>query len=648
MRLPTGADALATLHVGKDGRTQWLLLDEIRTEHLGFAIRALPGKGFGVIATRRFSSGERIIVEQPLVYWHSKTGDDGEHDWAELDGIVSSLCDTDRRAFFGLCDKHADQHGHAKTAHGIWNSNSFPTEDVMGDGLAAARDGVQRSAVYRLCSRINHACRPSCFAAWSAALGQQTVHALRDVAPGEELSIAYVGGAEAGVRESRQRLLRDKYHFDCTCDVCCLQGASLAASEARQARMHHLHAMLAAGPPAADEALDGLVTEHLRLMAEEGLPLIWGRAGVIHALVRAKNRGDTRAAAAWAAEGASAVRLALGDDARAFDKLEGLHRAFATVAGDEGEGAHREVLHVADAVADAVNAVAEEDDDQEQAPGNALYEVGSGHEKFERAPEAAGWDAAALGPRVLHFSLLSHRRRWAQRLWPAGQILARALDESPSLVTGRSVLEIGAGAALPSVVAGLLGAAALVVSDYPDARMLDNMRANVRANLSAAQRTRTVVVGYDWKTSPHALLDELAALQRVAPVAAAAAAPPRRFDLILLADLLYECEHEPILAAVAACLAPAASAADAPAPRALLTFQVHDRCQLARQMAFFDLAPDFGLAARRLRMVTVGRQFDEDAEEGAEEDDEEQGAASPVDEEDDVTAQVQLWELVHI
>ena len=101
---------------------------------------------------------------------------------------------------------------------------------------------------------------------------------------------------------------------------------------------------------------------------------------------------------------------------------------------------------------------------------------------------------------------------------------------------------------------------------------------------------------------------------------------------MLLSDLLYECEHEPILTAIAACLEESKSA------RALLTFQVHDRCQLPKQMAFFELAPSFGLATRKLETVTVGRQFEEEDEEEEEEDEQV--------EEDDVTAQVQLWEVV--
>ena len=142
---------------------------------------------------------------------------------------------------------------------------------------------------------------------------------------------------------------------------------------------------------------------------------------------------------------------------------------------------------------------------------------------------------------------------------------------------------------------------------------------------------------------------------RVMPVGDASAADgSSRFDVILLSDLLYECEHEAILRAVVCCLAPLATGGTAPLarasadaaigarrlpPRVLLTYQVHDRCQQARQAAFFDLAPGFGLAPTKLASVPFPRQFDEADEEEDEEDED-------VDEENDVTRQVQLWELV--
>ena len=331
---------------------------------------------------------------------------------------------------------------------------------------------------------------------------------------------------------------------------------------------------------------------------------------------------------------------------------------------------------------------------------------GEGPTIYERAQDDATWLAdGRAGPRVLRFGLISHRQRWAHRLWPAAQVLAAHLDAHPEHARGRAVLEVGAGAALPSVVAGLLGACAVVTSDWPDARMLANTAANLNANLAPEMHEmhqRVMVVGYDWNTPPHPLLGALDAIvsggARAAPCgvrvldlaldlgfdrgAEAHILPeqPRRFDLILMSDLLYECEHEALLRAIVCCLsrsrpvgaAPGAEPRAVPVgasphgsravpgsasphepravpggasphePRVLLTYQVHDRCQAARQGAFFTLVPAHGLVATQLRSVDVGRQFEDKEEEAAEE---AEAAEGVDDEQDDITRQVQLWEL---
>jgi hypothetical protein len=64
-------------------------------------------------------------------------------------------------------------------------------QDVLGDSLAEAKDGIRRLAIFRLISRFNHSCHPNTFVAWSATIGgRQTVHAIRDIACGEELNLS--------------------------------------------------------------------------------------------------------------------------------------------------------------------------------------------------------------------------------------------------------------------------------------------------------------------------------------------------------------------------------------------------------------------------------------------------------------------------
>lgn len=44
---------------------------------------------------------------------------------------------------------------------------------------------------------------------------------------------------------------------------------------------------------------------------------------------------------------------------------------------------------------------------------------------------------------------------------------------------GKIILELGAGAGLPSLVCALTGASQVVVTDYPDADLIENLRYNI-------------------------------------------------------------------------------------------------------------------------------------------------------------------------
>lgn len=48
-----------------------------------------------------------------------------------------------------------------------------------------------------------------------------------------------------------------------------------------------------------------------------------------------------------------------------------------------------------------------------------------------------------------------------------------------SEIRNKNVLELGAGAGLPSLVAAVLGAQKVVVTDYPDADLISNIEHNI-------------------------------------------------------------------------------------------------------------------------------------------------------------------------
>lgn len=112
---------------------------------------------------------------------------------------------------------------------------------------------------------------------------------------------------------------------------------------------------------------------------------------------------------------------------------------------------------------------------------------------------------------------------WAD-LWPSGRVLAEWL--SGQQLAGLRVVELGAGLALPSLVALGRGARVLATDWYPEALSF------ARANAAGAGVGDLDTLVADWGDPPDALFS---------------AGP---FDLVLGADVLYENRHGPQLAAL--------------------------------------------------------------------------------------------------
>ncbi|KAF7308625.1 LIM-domain-containing protein [Mycena chlorophos] len=105
-------------------------------------------------------------------------------------------------------------------------------------------------------------------------------------------------------------------------------------------------------------------------------------------------------------------------------------------------------------------------------------------------------DIAATDWRQLKIRLVGSHPLWAHHLWNAGRAVASYLDHHPELYLGGSVLELGAGGGLPGLVAAKNGADHVVLSDYPDNSLLQNLETNVREN--QLDPGRVSVLGYIW------------------------------------------------------------------------------------------------------------------------------------------------------
>lgn len=81
--------------------------------------------------------------------------------------------------------------------------------------------------------------------------------------------------------------------------------------------------------------------------------------------------------------------------------------------------------------------------------------------------------------RTITLHLVGYSPTEAHHLWNGARVIAEYFEADPALVRGRTVLELGAAAGLPSLVAAVLGARRVVMTDYPDVEIVQTMWRNI-------------------------------------------------------------------------------------------------------------------------------------------------------------------------
>ncbi|KAI1798403.1 putative methyltransferase-domain-containing protein [Ganoderma leucocontextum] len=197
---------------------------------------------------------------------------------------------------------------------------------------------------------------------------------------------------------------------------------------------------------------------------------------------------------------------------------------------------------------------------------------------------------------TINLRLVGSHPLWAHYLWNASLAFASYLDQHEDLYRGRAVLELGAGGALPSLVAAKNGAKRAVITDYPDRALVDNISHNVNQNIADADRDRVIVQGYIWGHPVAPLLEHLPDDQ-----------PERAFDLMILSDLIFNhSQHDAMLKTCDFALAKSR-------PAYVLVFYSHHRPHLAhRDMEFFSKAREQGWTCEEILTRKYPPMFPED------------------------------------
>ncbi|KAK4634055.1 Lysine N-methyltransferase [Fulvia fulva] len=199
---------------------------------------------------------------------------------------------------------------------------------------------------------------------------------------------------------------------------------------------------------------------------------------------------------------------------------------------------------------------------------------------------------------TLTLRLVGQNPLWGHLLWQAGRTIANYLEEHKSeVVQNKTVLELGAGAGLPSLICGINGAKAVVVTDYPDAELIENLRLNVEGCASLPKASKVRAAGYLWGA-------DTAELQNLVPEMVQEGG----FDLLILADLLFNhSEHTKLLQSIQRTLK------KAPDALALVFFTPYRPWLLEKDLAFFALAKEGGFVVEKILEHVMDKvMFDED------------------------------------
>lgn len=234
--------------------------------------------------------------------------------------------------------------------------------------------------------------------------------------------------------------------------------------------------------------------------------------------------------------------------------------------------------------------------DVESLTGGNLFDEPEDFRPPPPEPHFANYERSYISPKSkskqksIELRLVGSSPLWGHLLWNAGIYTAKHLDLHPELVLDKNVLELGAAGALPSVVAGLIGAKCVVATDYPDVDLIDNIKHNVRGLKNVS------VEGYIWGNQYDDIIKHLVGSD-----------DEKKFQLIILSDLVFNhTEHDKLLKTTKDLLSKDG--------KALVVFSPHRPHLLDADLNFFEKAQEeYDFNVEKIEMVNWKPMFEGDA-----------------------------------
>jgi SET domain len=192
-----------------------------------FQVKRRNGKGQGLVATTSIPRGLQIISETPHLWFPIDlplseasrllgigSGPDSiVHDSAYIAAALPSPIKQQWHETIPQSDGHSNLHKNS----GHWPDQT-PEQYASAHILPAitAKGYLMRVSFLTNICLINHACFPNAEFSWDQKLQKGTIHVIRDIQPGDEITINY--GVDT--LQSRSEQIRERFGFICLCNTC--------------------------------------------------------------------------------------------------------------------------------------------------------------------------------------------------------------------------------------------------------------------------------------------------------------------------------------------------------------------------------------------------------------------------------------------
>lgn len=212
-----------------------------------YELKDVPGKGKGLVATINVPQGTRILCEEAVIqipHNHDQLGCKKLQRYVRQQ--VNALTEQQRLEFLSL--------------HNIYPYKN-PTEQYIGiirTNALPIEDGETGGGIFLEASRINHACDNNAQQSWNDNIKRHTVHALRDINEGEEITVYYL--AVHNSRQARQEALRAKFKFSCSCRICSFPPNQIQRNDEILEEIDHLDRLV------GQRGLEGILSSPLRTL----------------------------------------------------------------------------------------------------------------------------------------------------------------------------------------------------------------------------------------------------------------------------------------------------------------------------------------------------------------------------------------------